>query len=199
MGMAGIPWWTTDIGGFHGGITDDPEFHELLVRWFEYGAFCPVFRLHGYREPQKAPLGTSGGGICNSGAANEVWSFGEEAYEICKFYMELRERMRPYITDLMAAAHEKGSPVIRPLFYEFPADDKAWQVEDQYFFGPDVLVAPVLYAKATNREVYLPVGAQWTDAWTGAVYAGGQTIQVDCPISQIPLFTRDGAQLPLKG
>jgi len=199
MGMAGIPWWTTDIGGFHGGITDDPEFHELLVRWFEYGAFCPVFRLHGYREPQKAPLGTSGGGICNSGAANEVWSFGEEAYEICKFYMELRERMRPYITELMAAAHDKGSPVIRPLFYEFPADPKAWQVEDQYCFGPDVLVAPVLYAKATSREVYLPVGAQWTDAWTGTVYAGGQTIQVECPLSQIPLFTRDGAQLPLKG
>ena len=84
MGIAGIPWWTTDIGGFHGGYPDDPEFRELLVRWFQYGTFCPVMRLHGDREPHSEPLGTKGGRICPSGADNEVWSFGEEAYEICK-------------------------------------------------------------------------------------------------------------------
>ena len=129
MGLAGIPWWTTDIGGFHGGDPKDPKFQELLVRWFEYGTFCPVMRLHGYREPLKEPMGKEGGAACVSGADNEVWSFGEEAYEICKKYLALRESMKPYITELMEAAHEKGTPVMRPLFYDFPKDSKCWETE----------------------------------------------------------------------
>ena len=88
MGLAGIPWWTTDIGGFHGGNPDDPAFRELFARWFAWGTFCPVMRLHGDREPRQPQYGKTGGASCCSGAANEVWSYGEKVYEICRKYME---------------------------------------------------------------------------------------------------------------
>jgi alpha-D-xyloside xylohydrolase len=198
MGMAGIPWWTTDIGGFHGGNINDPAFGELLVRWFQYGAFCPVMRLHGVREPQTPPLGNSGGGVCNSGAANEVWSYGPEVYEILKGYLFMRERLRPYISGLMKEAHQNGSPVIRPLFYEFPEDEDAWRCEDAFMFGPDLLVAPVMYAGARSREVYLPAESRWTNAWTNEVLSGGQTVTVAAPLSQIPLFLRNDVKLPIQ-
>ncbi len=190
MGIAGIPWWTTDIGGFHGGDPKDPAFQELLIRWFEYGTFCPVMRLHGYREPLKEPMGTEGGAACVSGADNEVWSFGDEAYEICKTYLQLRENMKPYITQLMKEAHEKGTPVMRPLFYDFSEDTKAWEIEDEYMFGPDFLVAPILYADMRKREVYLPSGSKWKNYWTGETFDGGRAIEVDAPLAQLPLFTR---------
>lgn len=193
MGMAGIPWWTTDIGGFHGGNPDDPEFQELLVRWFEYGTFCPVMRLHGERQPLKEPMGTEGGAACVSGADNEVWSFGEEAYGILTDHLFLREKMKPYITELMAAAHEKGTPVMRPLFYDFPEDAKAWEIEDQYMFGPDVLVAPVLYAEQRTRQVYIPEGT-WKHLFTGEVYEGGKTYEVDAPLANIPVFVRNNRE-----
>ncbi|MBQ3864372.1 MAG: family 31 glucosidase [Clostridia bacterium] len=195
MGISGIPWWTTDIGGFHGGNPKDPAFQELLARWFAYGCFCPVMRLHGYRDPQSKPIGTSGGGLTDSGAANEVWAFGDENYEICKKYLFLRERMKPYIRELMQAAHEKGTPVIRPLFYEFPQDPACWEQQESYMFGPDVLVAPVMYAGMKQRSVYLPTGKDWTDFHTGKVYHGGQTVTVDTPIDVIPVFTTNGRTL----
>lgn len=197
MGLAGIPWWTTDIGGFHGGNPDDPAYREVLARWFQYGAFCPVFRLHGLREPHMPPLSSHGGGKMLSGAANEVWSYGDAVYDICTRYMFMRERLKPYITGLMRAAHEHGTPVMRTLFYEFPADDKSWEVSDQYMFGPDLLVAPVMEAGLVQRPVYLPQGAQWINAWTGEVLAGGQTILADAPLDTIPLFLRDGVKLPI--
>ncbi|KAM0508949.1 hypothetical protein ACHAP9_004128 [Verticillium nonalfalfae] len=130
MGIAGLPWWTTDIGGFHGGNPDDEAFRELFVRWFQWGTFCPVMRLHGDREPKK---GT--GEASRSGAPNEVWSYGPEVYEICRKYLRIREDMRSYTRQLMKDAHEKGSPVMRPLFWEFPADQESWEVEDQYMYG----------------------------------------------------------------
>lgn len=195
MGISGIPWWTTDIGGFHGGNIYDDDFKEVLVRWFQFGAFCPVMRLHGYREPIKKPLGTTGGGKNDSGAENEIWSYGEEVYEICKKYILLREKMRPYVKELMKAAHEQGSPVIRPMFYDFPEDQKCWDIGEQYMFGPDILVAPVMEAKEETKEVYLPAGAIWTNAWTKEIWKGGQTVTVRTPIDQIPLFTREGYTL----
>lgn len=196
MGLAGIPWWTTDIGGFHGGNPDDADFRECIIRWFQYGAFCPVFRLHGDREPHSKPLGIRGGGLCESGAANEVWSYGEEAYEIFKKYMFIREGMKPYITEIMKEAHEKGTPVIRPLFYDFPQDKICWDIVDQYMFGPDILVAPVLYKGARSRMVYLPIGAQWKDAYSKENYKGGQWIDYDAPLERIPVFLKD--QLNIK-
>ena len=197
MGLAGIPWWTTDIGGFHGGDPKDPDFRELLVRWFEYGTFCPVMRLHGDREPRQPQVGTTGGATCRSGAENEVWSFGKEAFEICKKYLNLRERMKPYIARLMKEAHEKGTPVMRPLFYDFPEDPRSWDQEDEYLFGPDVLVAPVMYAKTESREVYLPGGEAWVNFWTGESFEGGRTVTVPAPLDQIPLFVRN--QIPWEG
>ena len=189
MGLAGIPWWTTDIGGFHGGNIHDPKFHEILVRWFEFGTFCPVMRLHGFREPFKKPLSTTGGGKMFSGAENEVWSYGEEVYEICKKYMELRETLRPYVRGLMQEAHEKGTPVMRPLFYDFPDDPKAWEIEDQYMFGSDILVAPILHADERERTLYLPKGS-WKHLFTGEVYEGGATVTVAAPLDQLPVFER---------
>lgn len=197
MGLAGIPWWTTDIGGFHGGNPNDPSFRELIVRWFEYATFSPVLRMHGDREPHTPPLGVSGGGLMDSGAPNEVWSYGQEAFEIFKKYIFIRERLRPYITELMKAAHEKGTPPMRPLFYDFPHDCEAWEIEDEYMFGPDLLVAPVLYERARARRVYLPKGSYWKGVSTGTVHHGGIWIESDAPIDEIPLFLRDGAYLPI--
>lgn len=190
MGMAGIPWWTTDIGGFHGGNPKDPAFQELFVRWFQWGAFCPVMRLHGDREPRQPQQGTSGGASCCSGADNEVWSYSDEVYEICKKYLNLREALRPYITEQMKAAHEKGTPVMRPLFYDFPDDENAWKIEDAYMFGPKYLVAPVMEAGSRSRELYLPKGASWKHRESGTVYNGGQQISVDAPLDCIPVFER---------
>ena len=184
MGIAGIPWWTTDIGGFHGGNPDDSEFRELFTRWFQWGAFCPVMRLHGDREPKPKGQPTA------PGADNEIWSYGDEVYEICKKYIGIRQQLRDYTRDLMRQAHEKGTPVIRPLFYEFPTDGKAWTVETQYMYGWKYLVAPVFTAKQREAQVYLPAGASWK-SWEGTdTYEGGKTVQVDCPIDTMPVFVR---------
>ena len=189
--MAGIPWWTTDIGGFHDGDIRDPKFQELLIRWFQYGAFCPVMRLHGNRAPYKAPLSSTGGGRCASGAENEIWSYGEENYEIMKKYIEIRENMRPYTRRLMREASETGAPVMRPLFYEFPEDERAWEIQDEFLYGDKVLVAPVTEYLQREREVYLPAGADWTEKNTGEKYRGGQTVLAKAPLSVIPVFVRE--------
>ena len=194
MGIAGIPWWTTDIGGFHGGNINDEKFKECFVRWFAFGAFCPVFRLHGYREPFKAPLSDHGGGKCISGAENEIWSYGEEVEEICKKYIFIREKMRPYIRELMKEAHEKGTPVMRPLFYDFFNDEKSWTIEDQYMFGSDVLVCPILYEGLRERSVYLPEGS-WREYETGKIYSGKQTISSKANLDSIPVFIREGSNV----
>ena len=195
MGIAGIPWWTTDIGGFHGGDPKDPAFRELLVRWFQWGAFCPVMRLHGDREPKQPQVGHSGGAACRSGAPNEVWSYGEEVYEILRKYLQVREGMREYIRGLMKEAHEKGTPVMRTMFYEFPDDERCWEVEGQYMFGGRYLCAPVLEAGQLVRKVYLPKGCKWCVFRDGgqkgqADYDGGQTLEIACPLEWMPVFSR---------
>ncbi len=194
MSMAGIPWWTSDIGGFLGGDIQDPAFKELLVRWFAWGAFCPVFRMHGERSPwhEREQEFRNGVRQLTSGQDNEVWSFGEDNYEILTKYLFIRERLRPYIRECMKAASECGAPVMRPLFYDFPEDKKCWSVEDCYMFGPDLLVAPVMESGASEREIYLPEGAKWTDAYTKQVYEGGQKVTVPAPIDIIPVMIRDG-------
>jgi alpha-D-xyloside xylohydrolase len=199
MGAAGLPWFTTDIGGFGGGRTDDPAFQELLVRWFQMGAFMPVMRLHGDRVPQVPVVAADGTPRLSSGAGNELWSFGEENYEILARYVHLRERMRDYTRAVMRSAHEDGQPVMRGLFHDFPGDPKAWDVADQFMHGPDVLVAPVTEPGATARPVYLPAGARWTDLHTGVVHAGGQWIDAEAPRHLVPVFTRDGALPELRG
>ena len=194
MGLAGIPWWTTDIGGFHGGNIHDEGFREVLVRWFAWGCFLPVMRLHGFREPFKPALSESGGGKQISGAENEIWSYGDRVYEICRKYITLRENMRPYVRSLMKAAHEKGTPLIRPLFYDFPEDEKAWETGDEHMFGPDVLVAPVLYENVRERSVYLPEG-NWRNINDGECLEGGRTITAPAPYEAIPVFVKAGSEV----
>lgn len=202
IGLSGIPWWTTDIGGFSGGDPDDPKFRELLIRWFQYGTFCPLFRLHGFRKASVSERKVVGGG--DTGARdfetcgpNEVWSYGEEAYVILKKLLFLRERLRPYIMEQMKAAHEKGTPPMRPLFYDFPEDKPSWDVDDEFMFGPEILVAPVLYEGVRSRNVYLPKGAEWKDVNTGKVYSGGQHVECNAPIDTIPLFIKEHSDLPM--
>jgi alpha-D-xyloside xylohydrolase len=189
IGMSGIPWWTTDIGGFKGGAIADPYFRELIVRWFQYGVFCPIFRLHGVRLPGSMV------GAEQTGAANEVWSFGDEAYGIIVRLLFLREKLRPYVMEQMRVASETGVPPMRPLFLDFPADEECWGIDDQFLFGPDILVAPVLEHGARQRDVYLPAGAGWRDAWTGDRYAGGGRVDAPAPLSIIPVYLRDGGSL----
>ncbi len=190
--LSGIPWWNTDIGGFHGGDPTSPEYRELMVRWFQFGAFSPIFRLHGVRYPA-TPFGPD-----MTGAPNEIWSYGEQAEQIMAEYIRMRIRLKPYILDTMREAHDSGLTPMRPYFVEFPDDPKAWEIDMAYLFGRDLLVAPVLEANARTWDVYLPAGAVWTDAWTGDEYAGGQTVTVDAPLERIPLFLRDGATLPVR-
>ena len=191
MGIAGIPYWTTDIGGFHGGDPKDPDFQELLVRWFQWGTFLPVMRLHGDREPKQSQHGTTGGATCRSGAPNEVWSYGEEAYKICEKYLRLREEMRGYTRRILDEASEKGTPVMRPLFFDFPHDHRAWEVEDQYMFGDQYLVCPVQYPRQRKRSVYFPGTAKWQRLEDDKLtFDGGTVVEVDAPITTIPVFQR---------
>jgi len=183
IAMSGIPWWTTDIGGFWGGDVNSPYFRELIVRWFQYGLFCPLFRLHGVRAP----------GTVNSGGPNEVWSFGDEAYAILRHLLLLREKLKPYILAQMKVAHLKGLPPMRPLFVDFPGDAIAWSLEDEFMLGPDLLAAPVLEEGARGRNVYLPAGADWVDVWNEKVYQGGGWIEVSAPLDRVPAFWRQGS------
>ena len=191
MGMAGIPWWTTDIGGFHGGNPNDPAFRELFARWFAWGCFCPVMRLHGDREPHdQPPMSDHGGGMCASGADNEVWSYGEEVYAICKKYLTLREKLRPYVRQLMQRTHETGEPIMRPMFFDFPEDDICWRLERQYMFGPDYLVVPVLEAGLRKVNAYLPKG-RWQNIDTQEVFQGESWVEMDAPLDIIPVLKRE--------
>jgi alpha-D-xyloside xylohydrolase len=192
VALSGIPWWTTDIGGFHGGNPSDPVYREVIVRWFEYGVWCPLFRLHGDREP-RVPLSQA-----MSGGPNEVWSYGDEVYEILSGILRLRERIKPYVLEQMAVAAAEGIPPMRPLWFDFPDDEDAWGIDDEYCFGPSVLVAPVTVLGARSRRVYLPAGATWTDPWSGEIMKGGTWIDAAAPLERIPVYLRDGAQLPLQ-
>jgi len=200
IALSGIPHWTTDIGGFHGGDIDDPDFRELLVRWFQYGTFCPIMRLHGVRR-QKINPPTDDPGKADPNhpnTPNEVWSYGQDVEEILSDLLRLRDKLKPYIMEQMKTAEQTGMPPMRPLLVDFHDDANAWDVEDQFMFGPDLLVAPVLNLGQREREVYLPAGTTWTHAWTGDSYDGGQAVEVDAPLEQAPVFVKKGAKVTLK-
>lgn len=191
MGIAGIPWWVSDTGGFFGDIRAE-GFNELLIRWFQFSAFCPVLRMHGDRGPHDIPNLSDldyGGGFSATGRPNELWSYGEEVYKILKKYLDIRLGMKDYIKSVMNEASENGSPVIRTMFFEFPDDEVCWSIDDQYMFGPEYLVAPVLYPKATSCKVYLPEGS-WQSIHTGEMYTGPQHITADAPLDIIPVYKR---------
>lgn len=199
MGIAGIPWWTTDIGGFHAGDVRSEDFKELLIRWFQFGAFCPVMRIHGCRQPVEQIVNAAGEIREQTGADNEIWSYGEENEKIMTKFIRIRLAMKDYIRGLMMEAHKKGTPIMRPLFMEFPEDASTYDIWDSYMFGEDVLVAPICYEHATNRSVYLPKGVKWICAKDGKEYAGGQEIEVEASIETLPVFLREGKQEYLIG
>ena len=192
IGLCGIPWWNSDIGGFWGSSQSE-EYKEVLLRWFQFGTFSPVMRLHGVRSPMRELDGQ----ITGTGSPNEVWSYGEDALKIMTHYLHVRERLRPYIQKHMDIASQDGTPVMRPLFFDFPEDEKCYTIEDQYMFGPDILVAPVLEARAVSRKIYLPIGSKWIDALSGKTYNGGQVIDYKVNIENIPLFTRNNLDFRL--
>lgn len=172
MMVSGTPWWNCDIGGF---VTDDnssDEFHELMVRWYQWGVFMPIFRTHGCREN------------------NEPWTVGGYTYPYLKAQILLREALRPYIMVQMGRAAETGLPPVRPLYFDYQQDERTYDVEDQLLFGSDLLAAPVLDYQVREREVYLPGNVRWIDAYTGVSYSGGQQVLCPAPIGYIPVFIR---------
>jgi len=171
----------------------------LLVRWFQFGTFCPVMRLHGCRQPVEPIINKAGEIREQTGAPNEVWSYGEKVTPILVKYIQIREKMRDYTRSLMKEAHEKGSPVIRAMFYEFPEDRKCWEIKDAYMYGPDILVAPICHAHEVSRQVYLPEGPTWVHAETGKSYEGGKFYEIQAGLETMPIFLRDGKQKQLIG
>ena len=152
VALSGIPWWTTDIGGFQGGNPEDPAYRELIVRWFQYGVWCPLFRLHGDREP-RVPLSQA-----MSGGPNEVWSYGEEVYDILSGILRLRERIKPYLLEQMAVAAAEGIPPMRPLWFEFPDDKDAWGIDDAVLLRP-------LGARCTCHSARRALSARLPAGW----------------------------------
>jgi len=172
--MSGIPWWSCDIGGFITPDNTSSYFHELMVRWYQYAVFLPIFRTHGNRPN------------------NEPWTIGGKSYSHIRAAMLLRERLRPYIMEQMRLASDKGLPPMRPVFFDFPNDPQAAEVEDAFLFGPDLLIAPITNFGTRRREVYLPAGTDWTNVWTDKKVSGGSRIIVNAPIQYIPVFVRSG-------
>ena len=178
--LSGMPYWTTDIGGFVSGNPDDPRYRELFIRWFEYGAFCPIFRVHGTRSTNQ----------------NELWSYGADAQSILTSYDRLRYRLMPYIYSVAWMTTNQDYTPMRPLVMDFPGDLRAMNTGDEFLFGPAILVAPVTEAGARSRHTYLPPAA-WYDFWTGKVIHGGAPIDAAAPLDRMPLFVREGSILAL--
>ena len=185
MSMCGIPWWTTDIGGFYGGDIKSDYFRELIVRWFQYGVFCPVTRLHGSRNGHDRTRNI----IEPTGGENELWSFGEDVFEILKGLVMLREHLRPYVEKHMKIAAEYGVPVMRPMFYDYPDDEICYTLGEQYMFGDDILFAPITNQGQTEKNVYLPKG-QWIRTMDKTEYTGGRTVKCRAEINEFIAFVR---------
>ena len=196
---SGMPYWSTDIGGWQGlpgkhtpvhpplidpsdardNVGNYDDYPELYTRWFEYGAFQPIFRTHGTRK------------------YNEVWSYGKQAEPILEKYLRLRYHLLPYIYSAGWQAHETGAPFMRGLFLDFPNDPNVAEIGDEYMFGPALLIAPVTEQGAKERSVYLPAGCDWFNFWTNERVRGGKRILAVAPIDTIPIFVRAGSLLPL--
>ena len=175
-GLSGVPYWGSDVGGFFHPID---ETGELYARWFQLGAFSPIFRAHGWVWREHVP-----------------WAHGAEVEAICRSYAELRYRLLPYTYTLAWQAHMRGLPLMRPLVLNYPDDPRVWSLGHEFLWGDDVLVAPVTREGATAWPVYLPAGA-WYDFWTGERREGPRGITVDAPLDRLPLHVRAGAIIPL--
>jgi alpha-D-xyloside xylohydrolase len=199
MTASGIAYWGNDIGGWQGlpsttQATKPPlldpsdardmvgqfsDYPELLTRWFEYGTFLPTLRLHGLRPKP------------------EIWGAGKQAEAVMAEYDRLRYRMIPYIYSQAKRTYDTGAPFMRALWMDFPNDPNVADIGTQYMFGPAFMVAPVTEQGQTQKDVYLPAGADWYNFWTNEKIAGGRWVKVAAPIEQIPLFVRAGSIVPL--
>ncbi|RZK24253.1 MAG: DUF5110 domain-containing protein, partial [Hymenobacter sp.] len=186
--LSGLPYWTSDIGGFaverryeHPNAQDQEEWRELQARWYQYGAFCPLFRVHGqfpFRE------------------AFNIAPAGHPAYQSMLYYDQLRYRLLPYIYSLAGQAHHQNSTIMRGLVLDFNADPAVRNVADQFMFGPSLLVNPVTDYRARSRQLYLPATTGWYDFYSGQYQAGGQTLTAAAPLERLPLYVKEGAILP---
>ncbi len=198
---SGMAYWGNDIGGWQwlpqtttatrpplldpsgarAVVGRNDDYPELFARWFQYGVFTPTLRVHGMRKD------------------TELWSLGQPAEAVLAKYLKLRYALMPYLYSLGYGTYQTGAPFMRGLFMDFPDDPKAADLGDEYMLGPAFLVAPVTDQGVTERDVYLPAGADWYDFWTGQKHAGGQTIRAAAPIDVIPVFVRAGSIVPMGG
>ena len=179
--MSGLPYWTTDVGGFirpKDQYTSE-AYHELLIRWFQYGAFCPIFRVHGYQSNA------------------ELWNYGPDVEKILTQYDVLRYRLLPYIYSAAWGVTNDGATLMRALPLEFSSDPGAREVSDQFMFGSALLISPVATEGARQRTLYLPAGVSWVDFWTGKRMSGGQNITADAPLDRIPIYAKAGSIVAL--
>ncbi|MBN2012227.1 DUF5110 domain-containing protein [candidate division KSB1 bacterium] len=180
--MTGLPYWTTDIGGFFRpgkAQYTDANYRELLIRWFQWGAFNPIFRVHGYQSE------------------TEPWKYGRQVEENMRNTLNLRYRLLPYIYSEAWQITTNGSTMLRPLIMDFRDDSKAVAQSFEYMFGKSILVAPVTEFGVREQKVYLPKSSNWFDFWTGEQFEGGQTVKTAAPLDQIPLFVQAGSILPI--
>lgn len=179
--LSGIPYWTTDIGGFvvdFANPTANEEWFELFTRWFQFGTFCPIFRVHGSSTPR------------------EMWYFGgrdHNAYLTQLKFDRLRYHIMPYIYSLTAKVTFENYTIMRPLIMDFPEDKEVLNISDQFMFGPNLMVCPVTTFMARNRKVYLPENTLWYDFWEGKQIKGGQEMLADAPYFSIPVFVKAGS------
>ena len=177
--LSGIPYWNTDIGGFWSRQTSDQDYQELFTRWFQFGAFCPQFRVHGTAAPK------------------ELWRWDEPTQKIWEKFVDLRYRLLPYIYSVSWQVTSDGGSMMRPLMMDFADDSRSLEVGDQYLFGPAIMVCPVTRPGMTQREVYLPGQQPWYDFWTGARLGGSRDLDAAAPIDSMPLYVRAGAIVPM--
>ena len=178
--LSGLPYWTTDIGGFVSGNPDDPAYRELFIRWFQFGTFNPLFRVHGTRSNDQ----------------NELWSYGSEAQAILVNFVRLRYRLMPYIYSLAWMTTSAAYTPMRALVMDFRSDPQVANIGDQFMFGPAILVNPITDPGAGERRLYLP-RAKWYHFWNGVSFEGGRAISASAPLEQLPLYVRAGSILPL--
>lgn len=176
--ITGIPYWNTDIGGFFGGDPADPHYAELFTRWYQFGAFCPMFRIHGTGKPK------------------EIWRFDPATQRILIRYDRLRYHLLPYLYSVAWRVTHDGYTMLRPLVMDFRTDPAVRAITDQFLFGPALMANPVTSPGVSTRPVYLPATTSWTDFWTGQSYAGGIVLQAPAPVERMPVYVRAGSIVP---
>jgi alpha-glucosidase (family GH31 glycosyl hydrolase) len=175
MGLCGLPFIHSDAGGFAQGTKDE----ELYTRWLQLSCFSPILRPHG------------------SGIPSEPVYFNDTTQQIVRSFMKLRYQLLPYIYTLAFQANTEGVPIVRPLFYEFPEDQETYDIVNQYMFGENMLVAPVIKRGQKTMQVYLPAGISWYNFWDNTKYEGGQWIDIETPLETMPIFVKAGSFIPM--